>query len=789
MKRLGLVLSMLLITIIANAQFSISGIVKDSRSNESLPGAHILLEKTLKSTVSAPDGKFRFKNIKKGTYELTISYVGYQTWEKEITVDEDVELDVKLKPKAVMEDEVIISSTRATERTPVTHQNIKKKEIETRNLGKDIPMLLETTPSVVTTSDAGAGIGYTSMRIRGTGLERINMTINGIPLNDAESHGVFFVNLPDMASSVSNIQIQRGVGTSTNGAAAFGASVDIQTLELRDEPYAEITGGGGSFNTLRSTIETGTGLINDHWALDARLSRIHSDGYIDRAFSDLRAFEISGGYYGENNILKFTILSGKERTFQAWYGVPKDSLETNRTYNPYTYENTVDDYQQDHYQLHYSHRFNKKLRLNAALHMTNGEGFYENYKDDRSYTDYTLEPPVVGNDTINSTDLIQQKWLDNTFYGLVYSLHYNDQNKLSATLGGSANIYDGDHFGEVVWTEKGYIPNNYKWYENTGIKKDISVYGKANYQLNGVFTLFGDLQYRHINYSIDGIHDDLRDLTMEESYDFLNPKTGVYVDINGQNKVYGTIGVAHREPNRGAFRDADPGENPKEEQLIDYELGYEFQSTKFAGMLNLYYMDYSDQLIMTGEINNTGNPIMKNFPESYRAGLEISGKLKPTSYLDWNINTTFSRNKILDYTAFVDNYDTWPEQNKEYLGTTDISFSPEIIANSNLSWAINDNFELNLISQYVGRQYIDNTSSKERSIDPYLVNDVQLMYKVKTKIIPEIEFNFMVNNILDKEYETNAWVYRYYSNGEEYSSNGYFPQAGLHFMTRLALKF
>ena len=789
MKRLSMVLTIMLMTLAANAQFSISGIVKDAKTGETLPGAHIFLEKSLKSTVSQTDGTFQIKNLKEATYNVSVSYVGYQKWEKEITLDDNIELTIKLKPKSILEDEVIITSTRAKKRTPVTHENIEKKEIDTRNLGKDIPMLLETTPSVVTSSDAGTGIGYTSMRIRGSSLKRINVTINGIPLNDAESHGVFFVNLPDLASSVSNIQIQRGVGTSTNGAAAFGASVDIQTHELHDEPYAKITGGVGSFNTLRSTIETGTGMINDHWTLDARLSRIHSDGYIDRASSDLRSLQLTGGYYGENDILKFMILSGKEKTFQAWSGVPKDSLETNRTYNPYTYDNTVDDYQQDHYHLHYSHRFNDNLRLNTALHMTLGAGFYENYKENRSYSNYTLENPVVGNDTITSTDLIQQKWLDNIFYGTVFSLHYDNQNNLSATIGGSANYYDGDHFGEVIWSEKGHIPNDFQWYENTGIKKDFSIYGKANYQINDIFSLFGDLQYRYINYTIDGIHDDLRDLTMEESYNFLNPKAGVYVKIDGQNKIYGTVGVAHREPNRGAFRDADPGYNPKEEQLVDYELGYEYQSTSLAGGLNLYYMDYTDQLIMTGEINNVGNPIMKNIPESYRTGIELTAKVKPLPYLNWDVNASFSRNKIKDYTAYVDNYDTWPEQNKEYYGTTDISFSPEIVANSNLSWTVFEDFNLNLISQYVGRQYIDNTSSKERSIDPYLVNDLQLVYTVKTNLIPEIQFNLKINNILDEEYETNAWVYRYYQNGKEHSTNGYFPQAGIHLMSRVTMKF
>ncbi|MGM0647380.1 MAG: TonB-dependent receptor [Bacteroidota bacterium] len=791
MKRISLLLSLMLCSIIILAQNDIRGIVLDAQSGESLPGAHIKMKNSLKSTVSDQEGKFIFSSIKTGTYKLVISYVGYQSEAKTVEVSKDMHLKVRLTPKAIMEDEVIISATRATERTPVTHQNISKAEVEKRNLGKDIPMLLESTPSLISTSDGGTGIGYTSMRIRGTGLERINVTVNGIPLNDAESHGVFFVDLPDIASSVSNIQIQRGVGTSTNGAAAFGASIDIQTHELKEEPYAEISGGAGSFNTWRSSVLAGTGLINNHWTFDARLSRIHSDGFIDRAYSDLGSFEVTGGYYGKNDIIKVMVMSGKEQTYQAWYGVPKDSLNTNRTYNPYTYDNEIDDYQQDHYQIHYSHRFNKNLRINTALHMTRGKGFYENYKEDRSYSAYTLENPVFDNDTITHTDLIQKKWLDNYFYGLVYSLHYESQERLSATLGGSINQYDGDHYGEVIWSEMGSIPKGFQWYENSGLKNDFNIYAKVNYQLNRIFSLYGDAQYRHINYSIDGIHDDLKDLTMEKEYNFFNPKGGMYIDVDGRNKIYATVGVAHREPNRGAFRDADPGDNPREERLIDYELGYEYQARQFSGMLNLYYMDYTDQLITTGEINNTGNPILKNIPKSYRTGIEVSTRTRLGSVIDWQLNATFSQNKIENYTAYIDNYEIWPQQDQEYLGTTDISFSPNIIAKSLIEWAVTDKLSMNLMSQYIGRQYIDNTSNEYRSIDPYFVNDLQFNYHLNTKAIPKLEFNLIIHNILNEEYETNAWVYRYrnHSAGKEYTSFGYFPQAGIHFMSGITMKF
>ncbi len=790
MKQIGLLAAIMLLSSLAvYSQQAITGTIKDSRTGETLPGAHVVLKNTYTSTVSRADGSFRINSLKSDRYVLQVSYVGYESIEKEVLLDkESVELEVLLTPRSILSDEVIITATRATERTPVTFENIGREEIQQRNLGKDIPMLLDHTPALVTTSDAGAGVGYTGLRIRGTGVERINFTINGIPLNDAESHGVFFVNMPDLASSVSNIQIQRGVGTSTSGAAAFGASIDIQTHELRDEPYGEVTTGYGSFNTQRATFTAGTGLINDHWTFDARFSQIHSDGFIDRAFSDLRSFKLSGGYYGKNNVLRVMVLSGQEHTYQAWYGVPKDSLETNRTYNHYTYDNETDNYQQTHYQLHYSHQLNRHLRLNTALHMTTGEGYYESYKGNRSYEEYALNKPIVGNDTLAQTDLIQQKWLDNIFYGIVYSLHYESQSRISATIGGSANRYDGAHFGEVIWAKRGFIPKNHQWYENTGIKTDYSMYGKVNYHLSNDLLLYGDLQYRHINYSIDGIHDDLRDLTQEHTYNFFNPKAGIFYDINSRNTLYGTIGIAHREPNRVTFRDANPGDNPTEERMIDYELGYNYQTPRFAGGANLYYMDYTDQLVMTGEINNVGAPLMRNIPESYRAGIELTAatRLGP---VEWSANAAFSQNKIKNFTAYVDNQDTWPQQEKEEQGTTDISFSPNVVASNMISWNVLKNMNINLISKYVGQQYIDNTSSKERSLDPYFISDLQLEYRISTRIIPHIHLNFMVNNIFDTQYESNAWVYRYYSEGKEHAEDGYYPQAGIHFMSSLSLRF
>ena len=775
--------------LMAFSQFSISGKVVDKETKEPLQGAHIIIENTFKSTTSNNSGYFFIKNLKKGNYSIKVSFIGYKTIIKKIKLEKNSELNFEMASSPILEDEVIITATRAPEKSPTTFKNVSKNEIRDVNLGQDLPFLIETTPSTVITSDAGAGIGYTSIRIRGTDMTRINVTINGIPLNDPESHGVFWVDMPDFASSIDNIQIQRGVGTSTNGAAAFGASINIQTLKLNPEPYAEINSSAGSFNTFKNNLTFGTGLIKGKFSFDGRVSKITSDGYIDRAFSDLKSFFVSGAYYGEKSILKLNVFSGKEKTYQAWMGVPKDSLKTNRTYNPYTYDNETDNYQQDHYQLIYSKEINKNLLLNAALHYTHGEGYYEQYKENRKFKDYLLDTLFIGGDTISRTNLVQQKWLDNDFYGFTYSLNYKKKNT-DLIIGGAWNKYKGDHFGKVIWAQfasNGSI--NHQWYYNTGEKTDFNIFGKINYNLNNKFNLYGDVQYRRIYYSIDGDHDDLRDITQEHKFNFLNPKAGLYFDINENHSTYFSFAVSNREPSRSDYRDSDEDHTPTGEILYDYEIGYNFKSLNFAVDANIYYMNYKDQLILTGEINNVGDPIMTNVPESYRAGIELAVSAKILQNLKWDVNATFSRNKIKNFTAYIDNWSPPYKQITEDSGETDLSFSPDIIAGSIISYKPINNLNISFISKYVSRQYIDNTSNKYRSLDPYFVNNLIINYSFKTKFIKEIGFQLMINNIFNEEYETNAWVYRYYNEGKEYMMDGYFPQAGINFLAGINLKF
>ena len=774
------------------AQHSIQGTIYDKNSGETLPGAHIVLEGTYLTTISGANGGYAFHKIKESEYSMSISYIGYEDLNLQIDLNKDLEKDIYLIPAVIMQDEVVIRGIRTFKQDPPSFSNISEKEISNENLGQDLPYIMALSPSTVITSDAGNGIGYTNMRIRGTDVTGINIMVNGIPLNDAESHGVFWVNMPDLASSVNNLQIQRGVGTSTNGAAAFGASINIQTKQYRADPYAEINSSFGSYNTFKNTLKFGTGLIKGRWTVDGRASWIKSDGYIDRATSDLKSFFLSGAYYGEKSLYRITIFSGKEKTYQAWYGVPKDSLKTNRTYNPYTYDNQTDNYQQDHYQFFYAREINRYWKLNAALFYVRGRGYYESYKEDESFSDYNLPDVIIGNDTIAYSDMVQQKWLDNHFYGLTWSVNYN-KDKLDMIIGGGWNQYDGDHFGEIIWAEyASTMGKDYQWYFNNGLKTDMNVYAKANYQLLKKLNVYADLQYRIINYKIDGMHDDLRDITQEHDFNFFNPKLGLAYDIGEKHRTYFSFGIANREPNRGVYRDALPGEEPTYETLYDYELGYKYSSAKLSFAGNLYYMDYNNQLVLTGKINNVGAPIMTNVKDSYRAGVELQAGIRLAKRLTWDVNASFSTNKIKDFTAYIDLYDeNWSliGQEAEELGETDISFSPPVTAGSLLDYEVVDDLHLSLVSNYVGKQYIDNTSNDDRALEPYFINDFRVIYTVRTRLIKEINFHFQLNNIFSVEYETNAWVYRYKYNGTEGADDGYFPQAPVNYFLGVGLKF
>ena len=800
------------------SQGAVSGIITDESGNV-LAGANVVVNNTYLGNSSDSHGKFTITKLKDGDYTICVSFLGYEKQCKDIDLRNNTFIEFKLVKADFLTDEITVSAIRAGERTPASYTNIGREIIESQNLGQDIPYLLNLTPSLISTSDAGAGIGYTSFRIRGTDLTRINVTINGIPLNDAESHGVWWVDLPDFASSVENVQIQRGVGTSTNGAGAFGATINFLTFSVNDKkPYAEISSSAGSFNSFKNSISLGTGLIKNKFLLNAHLSHITSDGYIDRAFSDLGSYYINGTYYSGKSMLRLNFFSGKEKTYQAWDGIPSEILSNNRTYNGmgiYTdisgntkyYENETDNYLQNHYQLIFSSEINDNLNLNMALHYTHGEGYYEQYRDDDGLSDYGLSPIHI-NDTvlyiggiafifpdssIHSTDLIRRRMMDNDFYGLTYSLNWKSA-KLQTNIGGSANEYDGRHFGRIVWEEFA-IPTdmNYEWYQNKGIKKEFSIFEKISLQATELLSIYEDIQYRYIDYSINGIDNDLRDISQTHNFSFLNPKIGVFYSLPYNQDIYLMLGVANREPSRSNYTDADPAKViPVSEKLFDYEFGWHYRTAWLNFSANLFYMNYKNQLILTGEINDVGDPVMVNVPESYRNGIELLSEIRIKKLINWNANFTLSRNKIRNFSEYVDIYD--PEwnfigQQINHLGETDLAFSPSCIASSALAINIIKGLSINFNSKYVGSQYFDNTSSSDRELSSYFENSIRIDYTLSSKFIRQIELKLLINNIFNAKYETNAWIYRYMAGGEYGYYDGYFPQAGRNFLAGVSLKF
>lgn len=780
---------MLIMPCILWAQFQITGTVTDSESGEPLTGASIILMNTNKAAATDIDGNFILQNVKTGVYTIKLSFIGYKSKQQQLIINEDQNLNFSLDPGSILADEVIVMATRAGENTPTTFTMVDQEYLEKQNVGQDLPFLLNFTPSVVVTSDAGAGIGYTGIRIRGSDATRVNVTINGIPYNDAESLGTFWVNMPDFASSVDNIQIQRGVGTSTNGAGAFGASLNIQTTTLNEEPYAEIDNSFGSFNTRRHSIRAGTGLINNRFTFDARLSSIYSDGYVDRAFSDLKSFFVSGGYYGKSSLLKVNVFSGMEQTYQSWYGVPEAALDTNRTFNYYTYDNQTDNYQQDHYQVIYAKDINSVLTLNTALHYTRGRGYYEEYRHNDRLNFYGISNLVIGDTVITHSDLIRRRWLDNHFYGFTYSAIYNPLPSLELVLGGGWNRYDGDHFGEVIWSRFAVDSEiRHRYYENNGLKTDFNSYLKGYYQITPQLNGFADLQIRTINYSFYGFDDNLNNVQQEDDLIFFNPKVGLTYAMDRSSQFYASYSIGNKEPARIDYIESTPSQRPLPETLRNVEIGFRRQNSRYQMNFNYYLMNYRNQLVLTGEINDVGAYTRTNIDRSYRTGIELEAGFNLNNRWNLNGNATFSRNKIRNFSEFIDNYDEGGQLVNNYQ-STDISFSPNIIAGSELRFKMLDNFFISLLSKYVGEQFLDNTSDPNRMLDDYFINDLRLRYTLNPRFLKELTFSLLVNNIFNVKYEPNGYTFSYKYGGEVLTENYYYPQAGTNFLGAVILKF
>lgn len=689
----------------------------------------------------------------------------------------------------LMLDNIELTSIRAADKAPFTKTNLNEAQIAKVNLGQDLPFILNQTPSVVVNSDAGNGVGYTGIHIRGTDASRINVTLNGIPYNDAESQGTFFVDLPDVSSSISSIQIQRGVGTSSNGAGAFGATINLSTNEINKEKYLEFNNSYGSFNTWKNTLKVGTGLLANHFLIDARVSRISSDGYIDRATSNLKSLYFSAAYINDKSSLRFNLISGKEKTYQAWNGVPQNYLDSDRTYNssgtekPGTpYANETDNYIQTHYQLFYNHKVNSIFSYNIDAFLTRGKGYYEEYKAAQNFSDYYLPDIINGNDTITSTDLIRRLWLDNYFYGSIFSLQYH-KNKTSLTFGGGWTQYDGQHYDIVTWAQQGF-PKDYKYFNAPATKEDLNLYAKVMQSLGGGFTGFLDLQQRLINYRINGF-DDHPEMDISKSYSFFNPKAGI--SFNKDNyQAYASFSVGTKEPNRDDF-EAGLSQVPKPEILYDAEVGIENKNQVFNYAATFYYMYYHNQLVNTGKINDVGAYTRTNTPESYRAGIELQAGAIISKWFNLGGNLSFSKNKIKNFTEFIDDYDNGLQKENIY-HNTDISFSPDIVGAANVNFIPVKYAEINFQSKYVGRQFLDNTSHISRSVDPYFLENVRLSYTFLKKFFKQVDFIFQVNNVFNKLYESSGYTYNYISGGELSVENYYFPMAGTNFMAAINIK-
>jgi iron complex outermembrane receptor protein len=815
MKKFTTILFLSMATLFSYGQNNYSAQVKNMQNFESIGSAFVQIadKENTYSTYATPNGSINISNLIPGKYKITISHIGYRIYQD--TVDLTINRSGKvffLEPTMNYLDAAIISSVRAGDFTPTTFTNLKKEEITQLDQSKDFPFLLNMTPSTVISSDAGNGIGYTGIRVRGIDPTRVNVTVNGIPINDAESQGMYWVNMPDIASSTESVQIQRGVGTSTNGSAAFGASVNIRTADLAQKEFTRMTLGAGSFNTQRLSLEYGTGRLKNNWAFQLRGSLINSDGFIDRANTNLKSANLTAAKYWDNSVFKTNIMLGEERTYQAWNGIPQpkfkgDIAELNRyvsslyiagddltnlqnspskTYNSYTYENEVDQYNQNHYQFFFDHSFSKYLKWNSAAYITTGKGYFEQFKAGEDVADYGIDSIHPTGDTATSADIVRRRWLDNTLIGGLTSLHFQ-KNKLDLTAGIGFNSYEGDHFGEVIATQyTSYEDINARYYDNPATKTDGNTYLKASYNLRN-FIPYIDLQYRLINYTFEGLDDNLNFSNQTVDYGFFNPKVGLTY-LHNNATFYGVYAVGNREPVRDDFRNNKPNDWPEHEQLNNIEIGYKYRKGRKQFNINFYDMQYTNQLVLTGAVNDVGEAVRTNVDESYRRGVEIEFQYPIFEKLQVGGNLTFSENKISKFTEYVGEWDEPYDIMSMDYEDTDISFSPNLISAGMLSYKVNPNFTLTSQAKYVGRQFLDNTQTNDRSLEAFTNIDLSLNYQ--TKDIPgirQLTIGFYVNNVLNQYYAPNGYTFSGFINSQRQDFNYLYPMAGINWMMKLSM--
>ncbi len=795
MKKLLISTFFTLFSFIVFAQeYTVSGVYTDDNGMP-VPGVSVVDKGTTNGIQTDFDGKYSIQ-LSKGEHILIFNFTEPPI-ERKIYVESDMILNVQIGEKQESLDEVLVKAVRVDADSPITHSNLDKEELEKRNLGQDVPYMLNYLPSVITTSDAGAGVGYTYIRVRGSDASRVNVTLNGIPYNDSESQGTFWVNLPDFTSSVQSLQLQRGVGTSTNGSGAFGASLNLLSDAVSNEAYGEIANSFGSYNTHKHNVKFSTGLLSEHFELAGRLSTIQSDGYIDRASSDLKSYFLQGAFVDRNTLVKALVFGGREETYQSWNGLEDlEKLENDRTYNTvgmYTdengniqfYDNEVDNYAQDHYQLLWNQRFSNNWSTNVSLNYTKGKGYFEQYKEDEDFETYGFEPIEMGGDTINTTDLIRRRWLDNDFYAANANVNYKNQ-KIDFTGGAFYSFYTGDHYGEVIWAR--YASSSEirdRYYDSNGKKTEFTVFSKATYRIDDKWSVFGDLQGRFLNYKTTGITSDLVEMIYDEDYSFFNPKAGLTYKLNPSNQFYFSYGKAHREPSRNDYEQGIV----TPEKLDDFELGWRFSSEKAKVSTNVYFMNYKDQLVLSGELNDVGAALRTSSGKSYRLGLEVDAEIQFLKNLRTLPNIALSTNKNVDFIA---------SRNGELvnLGNTNISFSPSIVAGNMLEYSPIRKLQLGFLSKFVGEQYMGNIDSEASKLDSYFINDLNIVYTLDTlSWIKEVVFSALVNNIFNVEYISNGYFYTYDDDFSDpgtvttVEGAGYYPQATINFLVGATVKF
>ncbi len=835
--------------LVSRTSMLVGTVVEDAQYNDKLSGATVVLEDTYYSIATDAKGTFKIKRIPSEVYVVRVSLIGYETLRVKVDLEksDSLNLTFKLKPSTLVQDEVTVTANRISDNASTSISRIDKKEIEKLNYGQDLTYALNNTPGVVVTSFNGNGIGYTGLSIRGTDNTRTNIMINGIPLNDAESQGAFTINLPDLLASTDNIQVQRGVGTSTNGAGAFGASVNIQTTKLNTKPYAEINNvyslakgedinikinkggkkvldqGFAGFGTAKNSISLGTGLLNDHFAFDGRFSQVSTDGYVDRGAVDLSSYLVSGGYYSEKLLVKANHFSGKERTYLTFTGVPQSKLNgdstlinhyynnlgylyftpadsvnlfdtsNTRTYNNSLYKGETDNYKQDHYQLLTNYQLNKNLNVSVNLHYTKGKGYFEQFKYNQAFAKHNLDTLFIGGDTIASTDLVKQRWLDNDFYGFTYNVNYYSKQNFSLIAGGGYNTYIGNHYGDVVWARfASQSTPPHRYYEAEAKKSDFNIYFKPTLKIAKRFEAFVDMQIRTVNYKGSGDDNNRKNVDFSDAFIFFNPKIGGSFTVDARNKFFAFFGQANKEPNRDDYRNLAPLREPNAEKLTNTEIGYSRKGNIYALNLTAYNMSYADQLILTGALNDVGEALRVNVAESYRRGIEIDGSVKPVPFVKLSANFAYSINKVLNYEEKLNKYDPAgaPDgfDSTTYALST-IALSPSMVGSGLLEVEPIRGLNIGLFNKYVGKQYLDNTQTESRILKAYYAADLRLAYTLVLPLVKELTFSVALNNVFNTLYENGGYSYGYMYDGTEVRESFYYPQAVRNVLFGLNAKF